>query len=209
MPKNINIYNFLGISRETIEDLMKFKRILIENNKNLNLISENDEKIVEWRHIIDSAQIIDLIDKKCKKYVDLGSGAGFPGIVMAIIMKHKKINSEIHMYEKSSKKSDFLSETSKKLNLNTKVITKNVFDEIDIEANTITARAFKPIDKIFQIMVNNFKKYENLILFLGKNAKLNFLETSKDWDFEYKDRISMTSNDSKIVNIKNIKKKIE
>ena len=209
MPKNINIYIFLGFSRETIEDLMKFKRILIENNKNLNLISENDEKIVEWRHIIDSAQIIDLIDKKCKKYVDLGSGAGFPGIVMAIIMKHKKINSEIHMYEKSSKKSDFLSETSKKLNLNTKVITKNVFDEIDIEANTITARAFKPIDKIFQIMVNNFKKYENLILFLGKNAKLNFLETSKDWDFEYKDRISMTSNDSKIVNIKNIKKKIE
>ena len=199
----------MGFSRETIEDLMKFKRILIENNKNLNLISENDEKIVEWRHIIDSAQIIDLIDKKCKKYVDLGSGAGFPGIVMAIIMKHKKINSEIHMYEKSSKKSDFLSETSKKLNLNTKVITKNVFDEIDIEANTITARAFKPIDKIFQIMVNNFKKYENLILFLGKNAKLNFLETSKDWDFEYKDRISMTSNDSKIVNIKNIKKKIE
>ena len=83
---NKDLSSIIQVSRETIESLNEFKRILLENNKNFNLISSKDEEIINVRHIQDSAQIIDLIDKKSKKCIDLGSGAGFPGIVISIII---------------------------------------------------------------------------------------------------------------------------
>ena len=110
-------------------------------------------------------------------------------------------------YEKSPKKSDFLQLVSEKLDLNTKILTKNIFEEKSLEADTITVRAFKPLNQIFNIMTTKFKNYKNLILFLGKTGKQNLLDASKVWDFEYKERMSVTDSDSLIVNIKNLKKK--
>ena len=156
-----DLSSLMQVSRETIESLNEFKRILLENNKKFNLISSKDEEIIDVRHIQDSAQIIDLIDKKSKKCIDLGSGAGFPGIVISIIMKHNNISTVFDLYEKSPKKSDFLGLVSEKLELNTQILNKNVFEEKNLEANSITARAFKPIDKIFKIMTTNFKNYQN------------------------------------------------
>ena len=77
-----------------------------------------------------------------------------------------------------------------------------------MEAGTIVARAFKPIQSLFKIATENFKNYKNLILFLGKNGKRTLLDASKVWEFEYKERKSITSDDSLILNIKKIRKKI-
>ena len=204
---NKDLSSLIQVSRETIKSLNQFKSILLENNKKLNLISSKDEEIIDTRHIHDSAQIIDLIDKNAKKCIDIGSGAGFPGIVVSIIMKHSNISTKFDLYEKSPKKSDFLQLVSEKLDLNTKILTKNIFEEKSLEADTITVRAFKPLNQIFNIMTTKFKNYKNLILFLGKTGKQNLLDASKVWDFEYKERMSVTSSDSLIVSIKNIKKK--
>ena len=204
---NKDLSSLIQVSRETIKSLNQFKSILLENNKKLNLISSKDEEIIDTRHIYDSAQIIDLIDKNAKKCIDIGSGAGFPGIVVSIIMKHSNISTKFDLYEKSPKKSDFLRLVSEKLDLNTKILTKNIFEEKSLEADTITVRAFKPLNQIFNIMTTKFKNYKNLILFLGKTGKQNLLDASKVWDFEYKERMSVTDSDSLIVNIKNLKKK--
>jgi len=199
--------DLLNVPRETAEIIKEYRSILIENNKKINLISKNDEKIIDQRHIIDSAQIYDLIDKTGKKYVDLGTGSGFPGIIISIMLKSEKINLESIFYEKSNKKADFLELIKEKLKLNAKIITKNVFNEENIESETVTARAFKPISQICEIMSKNFTKYNNLILFLGKKGKQNFLDASKAWNFEYTERKSITSEESLIINIKKIKKK--
>ena len=204
---NQDLSSLIQVSRETIKSLNQFKNILLENNKKLNLISSKDEEIVDTRHIHDSAQIIDLIDKKAKKCIDLGSGAGFPGIIVSIIMKHSNISTKFDLYEKSAKKSDFLRLVSEKLDLNTEILTKNIFEEKNLEADTVTVRAFKPLNQILNIMTTKFKNYKNLILFLGKTGKQNLLDASKVWDFEYKERMSVTDSDSLIVNIKNIIKK--
>ena len=99
-------------------------------------------------------------------------------------------------------------EIVKKLDLNALVLEKNILEQKNLEVDTIVARAFKPIQSIFKIVTKNFKNFKNLILFLGKNGKQTLLDASKVWEFEYKERKSITSDDSLIIEIKKIRKKI-
>ena len=89
-----------------------------------------------------------------------------------------------------------------------KILEKNVIEQKNLYADTVVARAFKPVPAVFEIVTKNFQKIENLILFLGKNSKQNLLDASKAWEFEYKKRKSVTSDDSLIINIKKLRKKI-
>ena len=182
----------LNVSRETFLELEEFRSLILEKNKEINLISTNTEAISRERHIIDSAQIIDFIDENDKICVDIGSGSGLPGIVLAIIMKHKKSNMKFHLYEKSFHKSNFLREVSKKLELNTIIFQKNIFDEKNLISDVIVTRAFKPLPVILSLVNENFKKFKNIILYLGKNGKQSLLETLSNWQFEYKEKKSLT-----------------
>ena len=198
----------LQVSRETITSLNVYEALLLENNRKFNLISKSTENILKTRHILDSAQAIDFIDKSSKICADLGTGAGFPGIVLSILFKERKYPIRVDLYEKSPKKCQFLTQVVTKLDLDALVLEKNVLEQKNLEVGTIIARAFKPIQSIFKIVTKNFKNFKNLILFLGKNGKQTLLDASKVWDFEYKERKSVTSDDSFIINIKKIRKKI-
>ncbi len=196
----------LQVSRETIKSLNVYETLLLENNRKLNLISKSTENIIKTRHILDSAQVIDFIDKNSKICADLGTGSGFPGIVLSILFRERKSPIRVDLYEKSPKKCQFLSKVVKKLDLNVLVLEKNILEQKNLKVDTIVARAFKPIQSIFKIVTENFKKFENLILFSGKNGKQTLLDASKVWEFEYKERKSVTSDDSLILNIKKIRK---
>ncbi len=198
----------LQVSRETITSLNIYEALLLENNRKFNLISKSTENILKTRHILDSAQAIDFIDKSSKICADLGTGAGFPGIVLSILFKERKYPIRVDLYEKSPKKCQFLTQVVTKLDLDALVLEKNVLEQKNLEVGTIVARAFKPIQSIFKIVTKNFKNFKNLILFLGKNGKQTLLDASKVWEFEYKERKSVTSDDSFIINIKKIRKKI-
>ena len=198
----------LQVSRETIASLNIYEALLLENNRKFNLISKSTENILKTRHILDSAQAIDFIDKSSKICADLGTGAGFPGIVLSILFKERKYPIRVDLYEKSPKKCQFLTQVVTKLDLDALVLEKNVLEQKNLEVGTIVARAFKPMQSIFKIVTKNFKNFKNLILFLGKNGKQTLLDASKIWDFEYKERKSVTSDDSFIINIKKIRKKI-
>ena len=196
----------LDVSRETFPDLEEFRSLIIQKNKEINLISTNTEKISKERHIIDSAQIVEFIDKNDKICTDIGSGSGLPGIVLAIIMKHKKSDMMFHLYEKSFHKSNFLIEVSKRLNLKTKIFQKDIFKEKNLLSDSIVSRAFKPLPIILHLAKNNFKKYKNVVLFLGKNGKDLLEQALKEWEFEYIKKNSLTNPDSFLIKIKNIKK---
>ena len=202
------LIKLLQVSRETIKSLNIFESLLLENNRKFNLISKSTENILKIRHILDSAQVIEFIDKNSKICVDLGTGAGFPGIVLSILFKERKYPTRIDLYEKSPKKCQFLSKVVKRLNLNVLVLEKNIFEQKNLEVGTIVARAFKPIQSIFRIITENFNNYKNLILFLGENRRQTLLDASKVWEFEYKEQKSVTNVDSLILNIKKVRKKI-
>ena len=196
----------LNVSRETYPELEVFRSLILEKNKDINLISSNSEANARERHIIDSAQIIDLIDKKDNICTDIGSGSGLPGIVLAIIMKHKNSKMEFHLYEKSFHKSNFLKEVSEKLKLKTTIYKKNIFDEKNLKTDSIVARAFKPLPVILNLAYENFSKFKNIIVFLGKNGKESLKESLKNWKFEYEEKRSITSDDSFLIKITNLKK---
>jgi len=197
-----------NVSRETLDELKKYSLSILKKNKEINLISESTEKSINTRHITDSAQVIDFIDKNdVKVCTDLGSGAGLPGIVLAILMKPKKPEFKVIFYEKSYHKSNFLKEISKKLKLNTEINQKNIFDEKDLSTDIIISRAFKPLPVIFEIASKNFIKFKYIILFLGKSGKEILKEASKKWKFDYEKKKSLTNTESLVVKISNLKKK--
>ena len=202
--------NHLNVSRETFSDFENYISMVIEKNKKINLISEKtaSKKAIIERHIIDSAQIIDFVDLKSHTTTDLGSGAGMPGIIVAIILKNMKNNMNVNLYEKSYHKSSFLKEVSEKLKLNTKVFQKNIFEIKDLETGTIMSRAFKPMPVVLDLVYENFSKFKNIIFFMGKSGKNVFENSKKKWVLEYTEKKSLTNEDSFLVNIKKIKKKL-
>jgi len=196
-----------NVSRETLDELNKYSLSILKKNKDINLISSSTEKTINTRHIADSAQIIDFINKNnIKVCTDLGSGAGLPGIVLAILMKPKKPEFKMIIYEKSYHKSNFLKEISKKFKLNTVINQKNIFEQKNLETDIIISRAFKPLPVIFEIASKNFKKYKYIILFLGKSGKEILKLASKKWKFDYEEKKSLTSSESLVVKISNLKK---
>jgi 16S rRNA (guanine527-N7)-methyltransferase len=123
-------------------------------------------------------------------------------------MKNLNITMKTNLYEKSHHKCVFLKEVSKKLNLNTEVIQKDIFTVKNIETGTIMSRAFKPMPVILDLVNSNFRKYKNLILFMGNSGRKILNETLNEWDLDYEEKKSLTNDNSFILNIKRIKKKI-
>jgi 16S rRNA (guanine527-N7)-methyltransferase len=207
--KSYSRLNSLNVSRETFLDFENYISMIIEKNKKINIISQNtsSKKTIFERHIVDSTQIIDFVDFNSNTTTDLGSGAGFPGIVVAIILKNMKNNMDVHLYEKSYHKSRFLKEVSEKLNLNTKVFQKNIFEIKNLETGTVMSRAFKPMPVVLDLVYENFSKYKNLIFFMGKSGKKIFEKTKDDWSLEYIEKKSLTNEESFLLNIKKISKK--
>ena len=199
----------LNVSRETCNELESLISMIQEKNKEINIISRETFKKeqIRERHIIDSAQIIDFVDLNSNTTTDLGSGSGMPGIIVAIILKNMNNNMNVHLYEKSYHKSQFLKEVSEKLNLKTKIFQKNIFEIKNLETGTIMSRAFKPMPIVLDLVYENFSKYKNLIFFMGKSGKKVFENSKKKWELVYEEKKSLTSKDSFLVNIKKIKKK--
>ena len=212
MDENFKKYSILdkfNVSRETCIDFERFISLILEKNQEINIISKKTESIIRERHIIDSAQAIDLIDLNGTICSDLGSGGGLPGIVLAIMMKNLNQPMKFNLYEKSHLKSVFLRNVSRKLKLNTEVIEGDIFEIKNLKSGTVIGRAFKPLPVVLELMSKNFTNCKNLILFMGKNGKQTLNEAFKVWKFEYKEKMSLTSDDSFLINIKNIKKKFE
>ena len=197
-----------NVSRETLRELEDFSKSILNKNKKINLISLSTEKTINARHIYDSAQTIDFINKNdIKVCTDLGSGAGLPSIVLGILMKSKKPDFKVIFYEKSYHKSNFLKEMVKKFKLEAKICKKNIFEEKNLVTDVIICRAFKPLPVIFEIATKNFKNFKYIVIYLGKSGKKILKDVSMRWKFDLEQMKSLTSEESSVVKISNLKKK--
>ena len=209
--KKYLLLKYQNVPRETLIEFELFISMLKQINEEINIISKETAKneVIRKRHIIDSAQIIEFVDLNSKIITDIGSGGGMPGIIISIMIKNMKNSVKVQLYEKSHHKSSFLRKVSRDLKLNTEVIQENIFEAQNLESGTIMARAFKPLPIILDLVYKNFSSYKNLIVFMGKNGEKVLEETLINWDFDFEKKKSITSEDSFLLNIKNIKKIFE
>jgi len=185
-------FNF---SSKSIFNLKIFVTELLKVNKEHNFISKSTETDVWHRHILDSAQIIKFIDFTKGSLSDLGSGAGFPGLILAIFNKNKDFH--VKLFEKSPVKRAFLEGICKKLSIKVKIYG-NVFEEI-VDSDYIVCRAFKKLEVIIQVSREIIKKSHKLIVLKGQNAQEDLKKAFKKQKYAYKLEQSITNKDSKII----------
>ena len=189
------LQNQLKYSSKSISDIKIFINELLKANKKHNFISESTEKVIWHRHILDSAQLIKFIDFSKGSLSDLGSGAGFPGLILALFNKNK--NFHVKLYEKSPVKRVFLKNISDRLSLEVE-ICGNIYEEY-IDSDYIVARAFKKLETIIQVSREIVKKSHKLIILKGQNAQKDLKKAFNQEKYDYKLENSITDEDSKII----------
>ena len=194
-----------NVSRETIEKLNKYKDFLLRSNKHLNLIGKTTENQIFSRHFVDSAQIYDLIEDK-SEIIDIGSGAGFPGVVLKILMDNNKIAGNITLIDKSPKKCKFLQDLSDKLSLTLKIVNLKIENFKINKISTIVSRAFKNTVETIDILFKNNDRIESVILLKGKTYQQELEDAKKKYTFDIEKFKSITSDESFILKITNIKR---
>jgi 16S rRNA (guanine527-N7)-methyltransferase len=192
--KNI-LQNQLNYSERSISDIKIFINELLKANKKHNFISKSTENVIWHRHVLDSAQLVKFIDFSKGSLSDLGSGAGFPGLILALFNKNK--NFHVKLYEKSPVKRAFLMDISKRLSINVEVYG-NVYQDF-IDTDYIVSRAFKKLEAIIQVSREIAKKSHKLIVLKGQNAQEDLKKAFIKEKYDYKLENSITNKDSKII----------
>ena len=185
----------LNFTDSSVEKLIKFVKLVLSENKRHNLIARSTEDHIWDRHVLDSAQLVKYIDFNSSSLADLGSGAGFPGLVLAIFNKNEAFH--VKLYEKSPVKRQFLNLVITKLGLNAQVLGDVNIEKID--SDVIICRAFKKLDKVIQVSREIAKKPHKLIILKGQNAQEEIKNSFKTKKYPYKLERSMTNKDSKII----------
>ena len=192
----LELLNKLKFSKDDLNKLTIFHDELLRFNKKYNLISKSTENDIWNRHILDSAQLIKYIAfEDGRSLADMGSGAGFPGIILAIFNKNPKFH--VKLYEKSNIKCDFLETIKNKLNLGFHILGR--YQDEQIETEYVVSRAFKQLDEILRISREIIRVNHKLIVLKGKNAENEINKLQQPLEFIYKLEKSITDINSRIL----------
>ena len=189
------IQSELKFTDASIKKLKIFAKSVIDANQEHNFISKSSEVDIWHRHILDSAQLVKFISFKNGSLSDLGSGAGFPGVVLAIFNNNKDFH--VKLYEKSPVKLAFLKTVIDKLELNA-LLYQNIYAST-LESDYIVCRAFKKLKRVIQVSREIAKKPHKLIVLKGQNAQEEVNNAFKNNKYPYKLEKSMTNDNSKIL----------
>ena len=194
------------VSRETLKKIEKYCDFLIEYNKKLNLISKSTENIIMSRHIEDSSQLLKYIDSGDKNILDIGSGAGFPGIVMYIVKNDLNLDFKLDIVEKSSKKCTYLHELCKFLEIDVVIHNHDVKNLEKKNYTTLVSRAFKPLDSFLHILDMSNITFNKILLLKGQSYNTELTEAEKHWEIKCDTHESVTNPGSKVLVINSVKK---
>ena len=203
------------VSRETMEKLSIYEKLIIEGQKKFNLIGKSTLGSIWLRHFADSAKLLKILKEvyqnsegKVLNLLDVGSGAGFPGVVLSIMTNAEKIPIKVALADSNRKKSLFLKSIKKELGVSYTVVNKRS-ENINQKFEIITARAVTSVKTFLDLNHNLIKKESILVLFKGKTWKEEVKESKKKWNFEFnvvKNNIRIDSSGGVTLIIRNLKK---
>lgn len=195
--------NDLNVSRETLDQLAAFRALVEKWNPKINLVSKKSLPEIWDRHILDSAQVFSSTDAK-GSWVDLGSGGGFPGIVVAILSKDADADLNITLVESDQRKSAFLRSAIRELKLNAKVIADRIENIEPLNANIISGRALADLDLLLEYAQRHVSSNGVALFPKGRTWKNEHEQAQRRWSYTLDVIKSKTDADAAILKIKDI-----
>ena len=196
--KHINLLPGLNVSRETFLRLKEYEKLLFKWNAKINLVSRSTLDNFWNRHVLDSAQFLSSVGEKAGKWVDLGSGGGLPGLVVAILSDEIEPVNKLFLVEADARKAVFLKTVCRELGLKVEVYNNRIEELPSISANIVSARALAPLKTLCLYAKNHLEKDGVAIFAKGENWKAELVEAQKKWIFSY-EAVKSTLHEGSVV----------
>ena len=195
---------WLNVSRETLERLFAFCALVEKWNPAINLVSKAGMVEIWGRHVIDSAQLIKQIPTQSRRWGDLGSGGGFPGIILAILGKELHPQAAMILVESDRRKSVFLSEAARLLGISVTIKTQRIGDLEPLQVDVLTARALAPLSNLCGYADRHVNPNGVAIFPKGAAAAREIEDAKKQWQFNYDATPSYTDPAATVLSLRGI-----
>lgn len=196
--KHINLLPGLNVSRETFLRLKEYEKLLFKWNAKINLVSKSTLDNFWNRHVLDSAQFLSSVGEKAGKWVDLGSGGGLPGLVVAILSDEIEPVNKLFLVEADVRKAVFLKTVCRELGLKVEVYNNRIEELPPMSANIVSARALAPLKTLCLYAKNHLEKDGEAVFAKGENWKAELVEAQKKWIFSY-EAVKSTLHEGSVV----------
>ncbi|MAJ94736.1 MAG: 16S rRNA (guanine(527)-N(7))-methyltransferase RsmG [Marinovum sp.] len=196
--KHINLLPGLNVSRETFLRLKEYEKLLFKWNAKINLVSRSTLDNFWNRHVLDSAQFLSSVGEKAGKWVDLGSGGGLPGLVVAILSDEIEPVNKLFLVEADVRKAVFLKTVCRELGLKVEVYNNRIEELPPMSANIVSARALAPLKTLCLYAKNHLEKDGVAVFAKGENWKAELVEAQKKWIFSY-EAVKSTLHEGSVV----------
>lgn len=196
--KHINLLPGLNVSRETFLRLKEYEKLLFKWNAKINLVSRSTLDNFWNRHVLDSAQFLSSVSEKAGKWVDLGSGGGLPGLVVAILSDEIEPVNKLFLVEADVRKAVFLKTVCRELGLKVEVYNNRIEELPPMSANIVSARALAPLKTLCLYAKNHLEKDGEAVFAKGENWKAELVEAQKKWIFSY-EAVKSTLHEGSVV----------
>lgn len=196
--KHINLLPGLNVSRETFLRLKEYEKLLSKWNAKINLVSKSTLDNFWNRHVLDSAQFLSSVGEKAGKWVDLGSGGGLPGLVVAILSDEIEPVNKLFLVEADVRKAVFLKTVCRELGLKVEVYNNRIEELPPMSANIVSARALAPLKTLCLYAKNHLEKDGVAVFAKGENWKSELVEAQKKWIFSY-EAVKSTLHEGSVV----------
>lgn len=190
-----------SVSRETMDRLETYRALLVKWNRTINLVSPSTVDEIWTRHFYDSAQLLTYVPETAEKWVDFGSGGGFPALVVAILAAEKHPNLRVFCIESDLRKATFLKTVARDTGLDVGVFSRRIEDVPEMAVDVVSARALASLERLLPLAVRHLKE-DGIALFLkGENAAQEIADAKANWAFRLETFESKTNRDAKILRI--------
>jgi 16S rRNA (guanine527-N7)-methyltransferase len=192
-----------SVSRETLERVRSYLATLDQWRERINLIGPGEGRHLWRRHVLDSLQLIEQISSEDLSVADLGSGAGFPGLVIACALAERP-GASVTLVEKSPRKSEFLEAAIAAQGLPARVLNVRIEDPPRQKFDLVTARALAPLPKLLGFAHGWLKPSGKALLMKGRDVEAEVAEARRSWTFEMSDRASLSSPEGRVLRLSSI-----
>ena len=192
------------VSRETTARLNALETLVLKWNQRINLVSQKSQGDLWYRHIVDSAQLMQLVQSDPETWCDLGSGGGFPGLVVATILAERFPQAKLTMIESDRRKAVFLRTALRELNLTATVLNERIETVRPQNANIISARALAPLVHLLPLVNRHISEHGRALLLKGAQWQDELAQARASWSFHCDAHRSITDSEAVILELKDI-----